>query len=99
MAGLDLVRHPATWFAVSTVCPSLAVVPSYEAALLSLIEPVTVPLWTFLVWRNHPTYRPPDWWTLVGGGIILVGFAYRYWPRNANRNAAPPEAEPPAAAS
>jgi drug/metabolite transporter (DMT)-like permease len=50
-------------------------VPSHEAALLSLIEPVTLPLWTFLAWQSYP-----DWWTVMGATVIAVGFMYRYWP-------------------
>ena len=36
-------------------------------------EPLLVPLWVFLAWGDKPA-----WWTLVGGGLILVGLAVRY---------------------
>ena len=54
--------------------------PSAEASVLALIEPILVPLWVFVAWRDHPTYQPPPWWTWVGGGLILVGLLWRYVP-------------------
>lgn len=57
---------------------SLRVIPSHEAAAITLLEPVLTPIWVFLAWHTHPTYTPPQWWTLVGGGLILVGLGSRY---------------------
>jgi DME family drug/metabolite transporter len=53
-------------------------VPGHEAAGLGLVEPVLVPVWVYLAWGDKPA-----WWTLVGGGLILVGLLLRYagWPR------------------
>jgi drug/metabolite transporter, DME family len=44
-----------------------------EAVSISLIEPVLMPLWTFLVWGVVA-----DWWTIVGGSLIFAGLIYRY---------------------
>ena len=54
-------------------------IPGHEASGLGLIEPILVPVWVFLAWRSEPTYEAPAWWTLVGGGLILIGLLCRYW--------------------
>jgi drug/metabolite transporter, DME family len=54
----------------------LSTVSSQEATLIGLLEPVLVPVWVFWAWQEAP-----DWWTLAGGGLILVGLLVRYWPR------------------
>ncbi len=51
-----------------------------EASVLSLIEPLLVPLWVYLAWRHHPSYEAPQWWTWAGGGLILLGLLGRYAP-------------------
>lgn len=53
-------------------------VESNEAALITLVEPIAVPVWTFLAWRHHPEYEFPKWWTILGGGLIALGFVWRY---------------------
>ena len=53
-------------------------IQSNEASLLTLIEPMAVPVWTFMVWRHHEAYRFPDWWTLLGAAFIASGFVWRY---------------------
>jgi drug/metabolite transporter (DMT)-like permease len=45
----------------------LARVPAYQAAIATMIEPVLVPLWTYIAVRE-----PVPWPTAVGGGVILV---------------------------
>jgi drug/metabolite transporter (DMT)-like permease len=50
-------------------------VPGHEATAIGLMEPVLVPVWVFLAWGDRPAL-----WTLVGGGMILVGLAVRYLP-------------------
>lgn len=57
---------------------ALREVESNEAALITLIEPIAVPVWTFLAWRHHPEYEFPRWWTLVGASLIAMGFIWRY---------------------
>ncbi len=53
-------------------------VESNEASLITLLEPIAVPVWTFLAWRNHPGYELPKWWTLTGASLIAIGFVWRY---------------------
>ncbi len=55
-------------------------VESNEAGLITLLEPLAVPLWTFLAWRHLASYEPPKWWTLTGGALIAAGFVWRYGP-------------------
>jgi drug/metabolite transporter (DMT)-like permease len=52
---------------------SLRRIAGHEAAGIGLIEPILMPLWVYLAWGDRPA-----WWTLVGGGFILVGLAIRY---------------------
>ena len=35
-------------------------VESNEASLLTLLEPVAVPIWTFIAWRSYPSYQLPS---------------------------------------
>ena len=56
----------------------LRTIAGHEASLIGLLEPILLPLWVFLAWRSHPQYLAPDWTTLVGGGMILVGLVQRY---------------------
>ena len=58
-------------------------VPGHEAALLSLTEPVLMPLGVWLAWGERPA-----WWTLSGGGLILAGLVVRYARREREPNAA-----------
>jgi drug/metabolite transporter, DME family len=51
-------------------------ISSQEGACLGLLEPVLVPVWVFLLYRERP-----EWWTAVGGALILAGLLWRYWPR------------------
>jgi drug/metabolite transporter, DME family len=66
-------------------------VESNEASLITLMEPVAVPLWTFLAWRNHSSYELPRWWTLLGAGFIAVGFLWRYGVARRTRSKLLPE--------
>ena len=50
----------------------------HEASGIGLIEPILVPVWVFLVWRNYPDYQPPTLLTLLGAAFILAGLASRY---------------------
>jgi len=57
---------------------SLKTTPSHEASAITLLEPILTPIWVFLAWHSHPSYQPPQWWTLLGGGLILFGLAARF---------------------
>jgi drug/metabolite transporter (DMT)-like permease len=69
---------------------SLRALSPQEAGTLSLIEPVLNPLWAFLVTLGSPQPEVPKWYTFLGGAVILMALAYRYWPQR--RASAPPEA-------
>ncbi len=53
-------------------------ISGHEASFIVLLEPVLVPLWVFIAWHNAESYQAPRWWTLVGGGLILIGLIVRY---------------------
>jgi drug/metabolite transporter (DMT)-like permease len=46
-----------------------------EAGMITLLEPILNPVWTYLVCGEQP--HPL---TYAGGAVILVALAYRYWP-------------------
>lgn len=48
-------------------------VPSSEASLIALIEPVLNPLWVLLLLGEDPSFA-----TIAGGAIIISGLALRY---------------------
>ncbi len=52
--------------------------PGHQASFIVLLEPILVPVWVWLAWRHHPSYEPPAWWTLLGGGLILLGLLTRF---------------------
>lgn len=53
---------------------------SPEASVLTLVEPILVPIWVYLAWHSHPSYQAPAWWTWAGGALILTGLVTRYLP-------------------
>lgn len=57
---------------------ALKTTPSHIAALITLLEPVILPLWVHLVRSGDSTYHPPGWWTWVGAAMILVGLVSSY---------------------
>ena len=77
---IALVGFAAMQFAIPYMLFAWAVrhVESNEASLMTLLEPLSVPLWTFLAWHAHPGYRPPQLWTIVGASLIACGFLWRY---------------------
>lgn len=70
LAGLGIVQMglPYVLFA-----HSLKQIPGHEAASIGLVEPLLVPLWVFLAWGDRPA-----WWTIAGGGLILIGLTIRF---------------------
>ncbi|MBX3422889.1 MAG: EamA family transporter [Pirellulaceae bacterium] len=58
----------------------LRTVSSPEASIITLLEPILLPVWVYLAWHNHAGYQAPPWWTWAGGGMILCGLLVRYWP-------------------
>ncbi len=73
---------------------SLKTTPSHEASAITLLEPVLTPVWVFLAWRSHPSYESPQWWTFLGGGLILFGLAARFI-RLKPPKTQPPKTQPP----
>jgi drug/metabolite transporter (DMT)-like permease len=52
-------------------------VSSQEAGTITLLEPLLNPVWAYLV---APDKERPTVYIFLGGGLILLGLAYRYWP-------------------
>jgi drug/metabolite transporter (DMT)-like permease len=50
----------------------------HEATLIALLEPVLLPVWIFVAWRNSPDYEPPSFWTILGATLIMLGLLARY---------------------
>lgn len=75
MFGLVQMSIPYLLFA-----RGLKTTSSPEASVLTLIEPLLVPIWVFIAWHSHPSYQAPRWWTWAGGGLILIGLLGRYLP-------------------
>jgi drug/metabolite transporter, DME family len=50
-------------------------VSAHEAGTLTLLEPILNPVWAYLV-----AGEAPQVWTFVGGAVILLALAYRYFP-------------------
>lgn len=74
--GVLLVIMGIVQFGIPYYLYSLGLVrvPAYQAALIITIEPVLVPLWTFLaVGEQVPV------WTAVGGSFILVALVIFVW--------------------
>jgi drug/metabolite transporter (DMT)-like permease len=53
----------------------LRTVSAPEAGVLTLLEPILTPVWTYFVAGETPKV-----WTFVGGAVILLALAFRYWP-------------------
>jgi drug/metabolite transporter, DME family len=53
----------------------LRTVSASEAGVLTLVEPILTPVWAYFV-----AGEVPQVWTFVGGAIVLLALAYRYWP-------------------
>jgi drug/metabolite transporter (DMT)-like permease len=54
-----------------------------EAGALTLVEPILTPVWTWLI-----AGELPQEFTYVGGAVIVVALAYRYWPASSRHRAA-----------
>jgi drug/metabolite transporter (DMT)-like permease len=71
--GMFQMGLPYLLFARGVRC-----VTGHEAAGIVLLEPILVPVWVYLAWRHVPSYQAPQWWTLAGGALILLGLGLRY---------------------
>jgi drug/metabolite transporter (DMT)-like permease len=70
LAGFGLLQMalPYVFFA-----RGLRAITSQEATGIGLLEPMLLPVWVYLAWGEAPAP-----WTLIGGGLILVGLILRY---------------------
>lgn len=78
LAGIGMLQMglPYLLFAIG-----LRTTPSHLASLITLLEPVLLPVWVHFTRSGDPNYQPPNWWTWVGAGCILFGLTIRYaWP-------------------
>jgi drug/metabolite transporter, DME family len=71
LAGLGVIQMGLPYILFAR---GLKHIPGHEATGIGLVEPLLVPVWVYLAWGDQPA-----WWTLVGGGLILVGLAIRYF--------------------
>ncbi len=51
-------------------------VRAQEAGIITLLEPILNPMWTYLVSGEAPAV-----YTYLGGALILAALLWRYWPR------------------
>ena len=66
-------------------------ISGHEAGGICLIEPVLVPIWTWLAWQEQA-----PWHIIAGGSLIFLGLAWRYLGvRETPRDAPSPIAPPP----
>jgi drug/metabolite transporter (DMT)-like permease len=70
------------------IARALTHVTSFEAGLLTLIEPVLNPLWA---WMVAPDAERPTPATVAGGALILIALAARYLGASRARTAVRPE--------
>jgi drug/metabolite transporter (DMT)-like permease len=70
LAGLGIVQMGLPYVLFARGLKGIA---GHEATGIGLLEPLLVPVWVYLAWGDRPA-----WWTLAGGGLILVGLAIRY---------------------
>jgi drug/metabolite transporter (DMT)-like permease len=83
LAGLGILQMGVPYLLFAR---SLKRIPGHEATGIAMIEPLLVPVWVYLAWGERPA-----WWTLAGGGLILVGLAIRFFephpPKSPSRSA------------
>ncbi len=76
LAAFGVMQFAIPYFLFATALRSVS---SHEASGLVLLEPILVPVWVFIAWRNDPEYQFPAATTLMGAGLILAGLAIRYF--------------------
>lgn len=75
LAGFGMLQMGIPYVLFSRGLRSLA---GHEASGIGLLEPVLVPIWTYLVWGERVS-----WPTLIGGAFIFTGLVLRYVGRTA----------------
>ena len=77
LAGVGMIQMGTPYLLFAR---GLKTTPSHLASLITLLEPVLLPVWVFMARGGEPDYEPAPWWTWVGGGMILIGLVLRYLP-------------------
>jgi len=54
-------------------------ISSHQASGLTLLEPILVPVWVWVAWRNATDYEYPAVTTMIGAGLILAGLLVSHW--------------------
>ena len=75
LAGLGMLQMGMPYWLFAR---GLRTTPGHIASLITLLEPLLLPVWIHLARSGSPDYAPPPWWTWVGGGLILAGLAVRF---------------------
>lgn len=70
LAGLGILQMGVPYVLFTQ---GLRRIAGHEATGIGMLEPLLIPLWVYLAWGERPA-----WWTVLGGGLILVGLAIRY---------------------
>lgn len=84
LIGIGMIQMGTPYFLFAK---GLRSTPSHIASLITLLEPVMLPLWVHIARSREPDYQPPSWWTWVGGLMILAGLWIRYAPKSWNLGA------------
>lgn len=84
LIGIGMIQMGTPYFLFAK---GLRSTPSHIASLITLLEPVMLPLWVHIARSGEPDYQPPSWWTWVGGLMILAGLWIRYAPKSWNLGA------------
>lgn len=77
LAGIGMVQMGTPYLLFAK---GLKTTPSHLASLITLLEPVLLPVWLYAVRGGGADYEPAPWWTWVGAGLILLGLVLRYLP-------------------
>jgi drug/metabolite transporter (DMT)-like permease len=75
LIGLGVLQMGLPYFLFAR---GLKTTPSHLASLITLLEPVLLPVWVHLTRWGDPSYVAPQWWTWLGASCILVGLMIRY---------------------
>ncbi len=75
LAAFGMLQLGLPYFLFARGVRSIA---GHEASGIALLEPILVPVWVFLAWHHESTYQAPQWWTYVGGTLILIGLLLKY---------------------
>jgi drug/metabolite transporter (DMT)-like permease len=75
LAAFGMLQMGLPYFLLARALKSIS---SHEASGLTLLEPVLVPIWVWVAWRNMDSYEAPAVTTIVGATLISIGLLVRY---------------------